>query len=1084
MRMFLGLRVYVFLGVIFLFISGAAEGQSPSLQILGADSSGEFEVGETAEVIFLTEMGGGVPAVGVKLAISYSGIGDVSISNNGITDVSGTVTVRGTILRVGNTYIEADWKERDIHARAIFDVREPDLNPSVVLVVNPPDPQSPLSVGDTFTQVITIENRDRLPTLPLAAWQMDVVFNPAILKVVAATEGDFLKSDGQKTRYTQEILPDRIRVSQAREALASAGISLFPGDKGELVTITFRVLAVVEDTLGIHNVQLQSSEDFDRNGHRDRLEYSILVKGFSVVAPVLEVITDRHEPVYVGDEVTVTFKVSPADQVPLYVSAGNIRVISIEGESHHPTPILHSNYTTSSVGELVVRGIFTGPGNAYIQAQWASRAKTAVAQYQVGVPLRPAILTIVSGNNQSGRPNTRLQPFVVDVKDENSDPLPNIPVTFKVTLGSGYLLPTTAITNSAGQAQTTLTLGPNGGANWVVASVSDFPSLSQTFTAAATAADGRAEIVFRNYQNMFKRSDVHAFFPDVLSAFKSSAIQEVLSSAVINHFVKDPRYIRTIHPEVDDNIIVLLVIDDNFRQLFRDEGFHAVLQNPAEIDKLVHLIEASDPISSEDDCEIPPSEDPKAATLLIVSGYGQVGGPGDRLASPFVVEVRDQYGNPFSGATVTFRATQGGGSLSPTTALTNGTGRAHTTLTLGPNAGANWVVASVSGISLSQTFTATAVQPEAPLPPSVYYIDDGVLYRSMGGQKEILLKPRSGTLTGGLAVDMVRRKIYWTEQMNATTGKIRSAALDGTEVRLMATVGGVPYGVAVGTDRSGERRVYWTTSRGTIQRINVDGSGFRQNLISGLNSPRHIAFDEVQHKLYWTETGRIRSANPNGTKKFMVGQGLGEFGGIAVADGVVYWTEQTGDGRGKIRSMDGNGSGVKLHAVLEDILGGIVIDPVGDKVYWMTSGGEVQSINFNDGRIRTVVDGIANPSYGIALESSASVLSSPAAPSVNLEDSVKNALLANYPNPFNPETWIPYQLSKASDVRVLIYSVNGALVRTLALGHQSAGTYRSRSRAAYWDGRNDFGERVASGVYFYTFTAGDFRATRKMLIRK
>ena len=96
----------------------------------------------------------------------------------------------------------------------------------------------------------------------------------------------------------------------------------------------------------------------------------------------------------------------------------------------------------------------------------------------------------------------------------------------------------------------------------------------------------------------------------------------------------------------------------------------------------------------------------------------------------------------------------------------------------------------------------------------------------------------------------------------------------------------------------------------------------------------------------------------------------------------------------------------------------------------------------------------------------------------------ETALLPNYPNPFNPETWIPYQLSESTDVTVSIYAVDGKLVRTLALGHQAAGIYQSKSRAAYWDGRNAFGEPVASGLYFYTFTAGDFTATRKMLIRK
>ena len=96
----------------------------------------------------------------------------------------------------------------------------------------------------------------------------------------------------------------------------------------------------------------------------------------------------------------------------------------------------------------------------------------------------------------------------------------------------------------------------------------------------------------------------------------------------------------------------------------------------------------------------------------------------------------------------------------------------------------------------------------------------------------------------------------------------------------------------------------------------------------------------------------------------------------------------------------------------------------------------------------------------------------------------KTALLANYPNPFNPETWIPYHLAKPARVTLTIYSVDGKVVRRLDLGHQAAGYYHSKSRAAHWDGRNNVGERVASDIYFYTLTAGDFAATQKMLILK
>ena len=96
----------------------------------------------------------------------------------------------------------------------------------------------------------------------------------------------------------------------------------------------------------------------------------------------------------------------------------------------------------------------------------------------------------------------------------------------------------------------------------------------------------------------------------------------------------------------------------------------------------------------------------------------------------------------------------------------------------------------------------------------------------------------------------------------------------------------------------------------------------------------------------------------------------------------------------------------------------------------------------------------------------------------------RTCLLQNYPNPFNPETWIPYQLSEDSLVSVSIYDTTGQLIRTLSLGFQSAGFYNSHGRAAYWDGRNNVGERVASGIYFYQLTTPSFEQTRRLVIVK
>ena len=93
-------------------------------------------------------------------------------------------------------------------------------------------------------------------------------------------------------------------------------------------------------------------------------------------------------------------------------------------------------------------------------------------------------------------------------------------------------------------------------------------------------------------------------------------------------------------------------------------------------------------------------------------------------------------------------------------------------------------------------------------------------------------------------------------------------------------------------------------------------------------------------------------------------------------------------------------------------------------------------------------------------------------------------LLANYPNPFNPETWIPYRLAEDTFVTLTIYDGSGQVVRTLNVGHRIAAVYENRLKAIYWDGRNGLGERVASGIYFYQLSAGDYSATRKMLILK
>ena len=388
MRIFsrLNVCVFVFLGVTLLFVGSVTDvhAQQRSLKLgggLGIDRL--YQVNDTVETVFIAAHEPGLPAAGVTLTITHGGLTDVVISNDGITDFLGQVTVTGKIIADTGVYIQAEWPDRRLRARfelpVIRDVTQdpfleivdmtgdeagvtvgteltvvfracyngvgrsgiplsitagPDINITsptpvpgthmtgaagisqvtgtlqranvpthietfwlvssergllaradiptgedpapLVIVVNSPDPKSPLTVGDTFTQRITIENRDstRRSSLPLSAWQMDVVYNPLILKVVEVVEGDFLTEGGTvSTGYAMMESRGKIAVSQSR---SSPGIFLRPGDRGTLLTIGFELLAAAEEPLGLHNVRLGSGQDDNQDAILDRIVYSIL----------------------------------------------------------------------------------------------------------------------------------------------------------------------------------------------------------------------------------------------------------------------------------------------------------------------------------------------------------------------------------------------------------------------------------------------------------------------------------------------------------------------------------------------------------------------------------------------------------------------------------------------------------------------------------------------------------------------------------------------------------------------------------------------------------------------------------------
>ena len=279
-------------------------------------------------------------------------------------------------------------------------------------------------------------------------------------------------------------------------------------------------------------------------------------------------------------------------------------------------------------------------------------------------------------------------------------------------------------------------------------------------------------------------------------------------------------------------------------------------------------------------------------------------------------------------------------------------------------------------------------------------------------------------------------------------------------------------------DGPGTVQVWDVKSRQIVVSLNANPKNVKANVTS-------LAVDTADEKLYWMEkmsdrTGKIRRANLDGTNVELVKNLTSAPRGITVdsVNGKMYLTNSWG----KIQRLNVDGSNFQPNLITGlQSPKEITVDVVDAKLYW-TEQRRIRRANLNGENIQDIVIGLGAPT-GVTLGMPSAYIAIPAAPATIIVPE-QTLILANYPTPFNPETWIPYQLSAPADVSISIYAADGRLIRTLDLGHQPVGNYESQSRAAYWDGRNALGEPVASGIYFYTLTAGEFNATRKMLIMK
>ena len=325
--------------------------------------------------------------------------------------------------------------------------------------------------------------------------------------------------------------------------------------------------------------------------------------------------------------------------------------------------------------------------------------------------------------------------------------------------------------------------------------------------------------------------------------------------------------------------------------------------------------------------------------------------------------------------------------------------------------------------------------------------------------QQVVRNVSTGTDTPGSVV-VGGNKVYWTEMTGDSSGTINSANLSGTDVKELTSIRAVPMGIAVDGSRS---KLYWTNSRGRVQSANLDGSGIT-NVVSGLGSPGDMVLSNSI-----TAPAAAPAETASGSKYDVNGDGTVDNADsdavtVAIAAGATD------------AKYDVNGDGTVNVFDLVEIIANRDPGAAGAPTLFgmKMSAAQIDSLQEQIDLLIATNDRSPAAMRTLIYLQQLLVTARPE----------KTLLLANYPNPFNPETWIPYELATDTDVRLTIYNTQGVVIRSLEFGHQSAGYYTGRDRAAYWDGRNALGERVASGLYFYQLETDEMSLMRKMVILK
>ena len=508
---------------------------------------------------------------------------------------------------------------------------------------------------------------------------------------------------------------------------------------------------------------------------------------------------------------------------------------------------------------------------------------------------------------------------------------------------------------------------------------------------------------------------------------------------------------------------------------------------------------------------------------LKISGDDQQGTSGMMLTNPFVVEVRDRTGTPFEGVPVTFTVTDGDGTVQPETVPTDENGRAESTLTLGLAGDTNTVHVSVESVSETVTFTANAgIEFDLSIPAGISLIhvplkvtavDEmeqtvesvGDLYDALGGASTV-----NFLITYDSSIQEWRSFFVFSDKGTPADALLAddTGIIAGMKVSTSVQLSGDPLGI----DGS--------SAISLKQGLNIVGLPLRDPRISrvsdlfaldgiGGNVPVIILTDRGEFKA----VGRADDPGDieiTGGQSFILtaqraaivdisGDAWTNVSGTSAAPQVALTGIEVGNTTpvlGLRGSIADEGTGLNNAGFRVTVKNLSTRSAVSAVTTPDEAGYRSTVVDIETGRAATVGDILEisaqspNPFIGVqpfqytvtAEDVKQSLIQLPEL--VAYEIPAETELLSNYPNPFNPETWIPYRLAEDALVTLTIYDGAGQVVRTLDVGHQVAAVYESRSKAVYWDGRNGLGEQVASGVYFYHLSAGDYSATRKMVILK